>query len=96
MWNCCVSQKSLKIDLPKKHNSDACKHVELVVNLVSNHLNVVIVYRGPSLNFFLFLDSMRDIFGLVTSSQRRLLCVGDFDIHMDNDHDHKTRSLKAC
>ena len=39
---------------------------------------------------------MRDIFvSLVTSSQRRLLCVGDFNIHMDNEHDHKTKSSKS-
>ena len=39
---------------------------------------------------------MRDIFGrLVTSSQRRLLCVGDFNINMDNEHDHKTKSFKS-
>ena len=79
-----------------EHHSDACEAVELVVKLGSNHLNVVIVYRAPSLSFPLFLNLMRDIFGhLVISSQRRLLCVGDFNIHMDNEHDHKTKAFKS-
>ena len=88
--------KCLKINLLKEHHSDACEAIELAVKLGSNQLNVVIVYRAPSLSFRLFLDLMRDIFGrLVTSSQRRLLCVGDFNIHMDNEHDHKTKSFKS-
>ena len=79
-----------------EHHSDACDTVELVVKLGSNHLNVVVVYRAPSLSFPLFLNLMRDIFGhLVTSSQRRLLCVGDFNIQMDNEHDHKTKAFKS-
>ena len=89
-------KKCLKINLLKEHHSDACEAIELAVKLGSNQLNVVIVYRAPSLSFRLFLDLMRDIFGrLVTSSQRRLLCVGDFNIHMDNEHDHKTKSFKS-
>ena len=87
--------KCLKINLLKEHHSDAREAIELAVKLGSNQLNVVIVYRAPSLSFRLFLDLMRDIFGrLVTSSQRRLLCVGDFNIHMDNEHDHKTKSIQ--
>ena len=88
--------KCLKINLLMEHHSDACEAVELVVKLGSNHLNVVIVYRAPSLSFPLFLNLMRDIFGhLVTSSQRRLLCVGDFNIHMDNEHEHNTKVFKS-
>ena len=89
-------KKCLKINLLMEHHSDACEAVELVVKLGSNHLNVVIVYRAPSLSFPLLLNLMRDIFGhLVTSSQRRLLCVGDFNINMDNEHDHKTKAFQS-
>ena len=89
-------KKCLKINLLKELHSGACEAVELTFKLGSNQLNAVIVYRAPSFSFPLFLDLMRDIIGrLVTSSQRRLLCVGDFNVHMDNEHGHKRKSFKS-
>ena len=74
----------------------SCEVMKLRVKCHNNAcIDLVTIYRPPSLKFTHFMSDFSNILQqTVCESSSRLVCLGDFNVHIDTENDVKAKALK--
>ena len=91
-----IYKSSLRVRLKPSLNNDSFE--SMLAEVVYDHIQMgmILVYRPPSENFSTFLTEFgKMVTPLLIENSSRVLCLGDFNIHVDQENDLRMLRAKA-
>ena len=90
-----VYRDTLKMEEQQIETFSTFEHMELLLTAGNSSIRIVPVYRPPKTLHSLFLEQFEILMDSVMTKPGKLLCIGDFNIHFENERCRASRNFRA-